>query len=1042
MNKALQLLTLPFMLLLALAAGTIAQKAESDVQQAIESAKKAGEPYDASLWHAAQKEYLDRQNETRQALENGLLLDGGSDQSNATEIDANPYVDSGNTTGKGNDASIPSCLSGGNDTAEDAWYVVTLTEAVYFTVWTTCESDGPPSYDTRLGIFNNSLALIACNDDAGDCGSPYYQSEIFEEPLDAGTYYVVVDGYNGAEGPYEFNASWYAQPPPCLGSNQSNAVVIASLPYTDQGSTVGACDDITIPCELSGPNDAPDFWYQIEQDTTTLLTVWITCDEQWFDTKIAILDSDLIQIYCNDDDPTCTSGQSRITDAALYPGLYYIIVDGWQSSEGDYELNVDGEPFDPGEVTDLLPDIIIRESDLYDHDIITQGGRTLLRLSNGTANIGEGKLYLYGVLPDNGDGTQDVNQRIFRSDGTFWDRFAGRFIFHEGHNHIHFEDWCSYRLREVLPGNGVGDIIAEGTKTSFCILDLGIYDNTLPNFDPDGQFHSCSSTIQGLSVGWIDVYSKSLEGQNIDITDVPDGTYWLESYSDPNGNVLEGNEDDNATRILVVIGQPAPINPDAYEPNETPDMVDMRPPGGPNSPNLGPCNPEKTITGLNIHQSGNEDYFKFYMNDTGSPDDFVSIDFSHSLGDIDMRLLDEQRNEVGQSNSGTDDEYISLDGRPEGWYYIRIFGYNGAVNPDYSLTVNPPANNPPIVETIDPPAGNIFIIHAQETYNVTWQYSDPESDQCWVSVYMNTTPSFDGNELLLPTSINTPAEQGFYVVNTAYLEHDTYWAYCEITDGGTTTGDWSEGTITLIEEPTTGTIAGTVMDEEQNPLEGVHVQSSIITALDSTDVDGDYMLSELDPGLYELTFTYEGFEDYIASDIEVVAGETTSLDITMSALAPAVFAYLTGDANMFNETIELGNPLTGPWRVGGDVTFLVNYLDISSGNQPCYMNNPNASSDLQYFYAAGDATGDCLVLGGDVSRLVQFFGGNPEAAINWCGYDKPDPGNYYPPLWFNNRGSGLPEEVPALDDLPAGWPDCQFQPEAARFIGSVNETGE
>ena len=61
MNKALQLLTLPFMLLLALAAGTIAQKAESDVQQAIESAKKAGEPYDASLWHAAQKEYLDRQ---------------------------------------------------------------------------------------------------------------------------------------------------------------------------------------------------------------------------------------------------------------------------------------------------------------------------------------------------------------------------------------------------------------------------------------------------------------------------------------------------------------------------------------------------------------------------------------------------------------------------------------------------------------------------------------------------------------------------------------------------------------------------------------------------------------------------------------------------------------------------------------------------------------------------------------------------------------------------------------------------------------------
>ena len=1042
MKKALQLLTLAFVLQFSMSAAVFAQKAESEVQQAIESAKNGGEPYDAALWHAAQKEYLRRLHETRQALDNGLLLDGGSDQSNATVIDNNPYGDSGNTTGKGNNASIPSCLSGGNDLAEDAWYEVTLTESVYFTVWTTCEIEGPPSYDTRLGIFNSSLALIACNDDAGDCGSPYYQSEIFEEPLDAGTYYVVVDGYNGAAGPYEFNASWYAQPPPCIGSNQSNAVMLSTLPFTDQGTTVGACDDITVPCELSGPNEAPDFWYQIELDTTMLLDVWTTCDAQWFDTKIAILDSALFQLYCNDDDPTCTGSQSRIGDAALFPGLYYIIIDGWQSSAGDYELNVDGEPYDAGEVTDLLPDIIIRESDLYDHDIVNQGGTRLLRLSNGTPNTGDGKLYLYGVFPDNGDGTQDVNQRIYRSDGSFWDRNAGRFVFHDGHNHIHFEDWCSYRLRELLPGNEVGDIIAEGTKTSFCILDLGIYDNTLPNFDPDGQFHSCATTVQGLSVGWIDVYHRTLEGQNIDITDIPDGTYWLESYADPNDNVLEKDESNNATRILVIIGTPDPINPDAYEPNETPDMVDTRPPGGPNSPNLGPCNPEITIIGLNIHLSGNEDYFKFYMNETGGSGDFVAIDFAHSLGDLDMRLLNSQRIQVGQSNSGDDDEYISLDGRPEGWYYIRIFGYSEAVNPDYSLTVNPPANDSPAITTIDPPAGNIDIIHAQETYNVTWQFSDPESDQCWVTVFMNTAPSFDGNELLLPTSVNTPAEQGFYVVNTAYLEHETYWAYCEITDGGTTTGDWSEGTITLIEPPTTGTISGTVVDEAQNPLERVHIQSTLTTALDSTDADGNYALAELEPGLYTITFTHEGYEDHVANDIEVVAGEITSLDVTMQLLAPAVFAYLVGDANMYNEVVDTGNPLSGPWRVGGDVTFLVNYLDVSSGNQPCYLHNQDAPSGLEYFYAAGDATGDCQVLGGDVSRLVQFFGGNPAALINWCGFDKPDPENYYLPLWLSNRGSGLPAEVPALEDMPANWPDCQTPPERARVIGDSILSGE
>jgi len=131
---------------------------------------------------------------------------------------------------------------------------------------------------------------------------------------------------------------------------------------------------------------------------------------------------------------------------------------------------------------------------------------------------------------------------------------------------------------------------------------------------------------------------------------------------------------------------------------------------------------------------------------------------------------------------------------------------------------------------------------------------------------------------------------------------------------------------------------------------------------------------------------------------------------------------------MYNEAVDLGNPLSGPWRVGGDVTFLVNYFDIGSGNQPCLMFSPNAPGEGQiengYFFASGDAAGDCQVLGGDVSRLVQYFAGNPNAQILWCGYFKPDPQNYYPSLWLNNRGSGRPQPVPPLEELPRGWPGC------------------
>ena len=124
--------------------------------------------------------------------------------------------------------------------------------------------------------------------------------------------------------------------------------------------------------------------------------------------------------------------------------------------------------------------------------------------------------------------------------------------------------------------------------------------------------------------------------------------------------------------------------------------------------------------------------------------------------------------------------------------------------------------------------------------------------------------------------------------------------------------------------------------------------------------------------------------------------------------------------------------------MGGDVVFLVNYFDIEYGNQPCLMYNPNNTDDYQggpvngYYFASGDATGEGLVTGGDVSRLVSYFGGTAE--IKWYGWDKPDPENYYTPSWLNNRGSGLDQPVPALDALPEGWPDCQIPPPAGAKV--------
>jgi len=211
--------------------------------------------------------------------------------------------------------------------------------------------------------------------------------------------------------------------------------------------------------------------------------------------------------------------------------------------------------------TDLLPDVITVEEELLDHDVSwgVAAGCARIRLRNGTANVGDGPLFLVGVFPVHPDGTQDVMQRIYRDDQTFYDRFAGTFVYHETHLHVHFEDWAIYRLRELLPGGGVGGVVMEGEKTSFCLLDSKAYDLGLPGAPPTAQYTECESS-QGISVGWTDIYAKTLPGQSLLACGIPSGTYWLESEADPEDSVLELDETNNVARVQVTIPPPPRCN--------------------------------------------------------------------------------------------------------------------------------------------------------------------------------------------------------------------------------------------------------------------------------------------------------------------------------------------------------------------------------------------------------------------------------------------------------------------------------------------------
>src|SRR5262245_44207365 len=74
-------------------------------------------------------------------------------------------------------------------------------------------------------------------------------------------------------------------------------------------------------------------------------------------------------------------------------------------------------------------------------------GAPQLMFSATTWNNGDGPLVLVAGETDPATLKQKVYQRVFLSDGTFYDRVAGDFVWHPSHNHFHFEDYAVYTLQ-------------------------------------------------------------------------------------------------------------------------------------------------------------------------------------------------------------------------------------------------------------------------------------------------------------------------------------------------------------------------------------------------------------------------------------------------------------------------------------------------------------------------------------------------------------------------------------------------------------------
>ncbi|MFD7963397.1 lysyl oxidase family protein [Streptomyces zaomyceticus] len=187
-------------------------------------------------------------------------------------------------------------------------------------------------------------------------------------------------------------------------------------------------------------------------------------------------------------------------------------------------------------------------------------GKDYLAFSANVWNAGPAQLVVDGFRSP-GKATMDAYQYFYDANGKQvgytptgtmeWDP-------RPGHVHWHFTDFASYRLLKADKKEAV-----RSGKEAFCLANTDAVDYTVKNanwhpYNTDlstacGQENSIS-VREVLDVGSGDTYTQDLPGQSFDITDVPNGTYYIQVLANPAKQLKETNLDNNSALRKIVLG--------------------------------------------------------------------------------------------------------------------------------------------------------------------------------------------------------------------------------------------------------------------------------------------------------------------------------------------------------------------------------------------------------------------------------------------------------------------------------------------------------
>jgi len=207
---------------------------------------------------------------------------------------------------------------------------------------------------------------------------------------------------------------------------------------------------------------------------------------------------------------------------------------------------------------DLLPDLV--QEPPQDLSVQRARGRQLLGFRSSVQNVGDGPLIIIGSRSNRVTRDMQASQLILRADATarrVTDAGFLRYVPSLDHSHWHFLPFERYELR----AEATGARIVRDRKSGFCLGDRYRVEPRLANAVPAPVYASrCGLNRpgllrirEGISVGWADDYAAYLDGQHIDVTDVPAGRYLLVHTVNPSGRIVERDRANNQAAVRIAL---------------------------------------------------------------------------------------------------------------------------------------------------------------------------------------------------------------------------------------------------------------------------------------------------------------------------------------------------------------------------------------------------------------------------------------------------------------------------------------------------------